>query len=530
MADESRDIPEEIGEYRVLTRIGAGGMAELFAGRTRGRGGYEKVVAIKRILPQMVSDETSVQMFFDEARISARLIHANIAQIYDLGVSNGAPFIALEYVHGVSLNVIMARFSRQERLASPSLSAYVVEKICAALDHAHSRRDDQGSPLGIVHRDVNPANVLCSFDGEVKLIDFGIAKAARRLQHTRTGYLKGKLAYMSPEQVRGLPVDHRSDIFAAGTLLYVLLTGVNPFRADSDVGTLERVRAAAPPPPRSIVSLIPPALEDVCVRAMSLDVEDRFEDAGQMEHVLHDYRLKNPFDRRRLAGWMRENLREEMDRSAQILRQAEQGTSTDHKSGEVALEEDQDETCIFAQYTPPADVYTETVQTPAPEQQAFETQPPRAPSSAVSDPMATAPETTSSARGGRRWSLILPLALGAVILAAVVAHLASPGPTPHAVDQADRTGREQPPRPVRAPTGGQPGPAADAGAATLDQTTVAVEPLVTADAGLDRGRDQAEAAVTRVRVRKRRRRPRRHKRRRRRRCRFGLAGSHDCCD
>ena len=215
-------------------------MAELFVGCTTGRRGFEKVVAIKRILPQMESDEASVQMFFDEARISAHLVHTNIAHVFDLGMSDGAPFIAMEYVHGVSLATIIAHITRRGRLASPSLAAYVLEKVNAALGHAHNRRDEQGRPLGIVHRDVSPSNVLCSFEGEVKLIDFGIAKAARRLQHTRTGYLKGKLAYMSPEQVRGLPVDHRSDIFAAGTLLYVMLTGVNPFRAETDTGTLER--------------------------------------------------------------------------------------------------------------------------------------------------------------------------------------------------------------------------------------------------------------------------------------------------
>ena len=344
-------------------------MAELFLGRTTGRGGYEKEVAIKRILPHMASDEGSIQMFFDEARISARLIHTNIAQIFDLGVSDGSPFIAMEYVHGVSLNEIMIRLDQQGRLAAPSLSAYVVEKICAALAHAHSRRDDEGLPLDIVHRDVSPSNVLCSYDGEVKLIDFGIAKAARRLQHTRTGYLKGKLAYMSPEQVRGLPVDHRSDIFAAGTLLYTLLAGVHPFRSDTDTGTLERVRLAAAPPPRTVVPDIPAALDAACVRALSLETEDRFADAGQMARTLEDYRSEHRFSRDQLAQWMKDNFAQELGRSADLLREAERGTTTDHTPSDgmaatLSLEENQDETSIFAHYPPTSDPLTDTLAGP----------------------------------------------------------------------------------------------------------------------------------------------------------------------
>ena len=498
MAEEKgRRIPDTIGEYRILARIGAGGMAELFAGRTAGRG-YGKVVAIKQILPHMASDEGSVQMFFDEARISARLAHSNIAQIFDLGISGGAPFIAMEYVHGVSLNGIMASIKKRGRIASPALAAYVMEKVCTALGHAHGCRDEDGKPLEIVHRDVSPSNVLCSFDGEVKLIDFGIAKAERRLQHTRTGYLKGKLAYMSPEQVRGLPVDHRSDIFAAGTLLYVMLTGLNPFRADTDTATLERVRLALAAPPRSVVPGIPSVMEEICVKAMSLDVEDRFEDARVMASALGAFRDENPFDRRLLAAWMRENFSDEMNRSAALLQQAERGTVTNHAAlADPSALDEQDETQIFARYTPPPDLHTATIQTPPPDEMSLEPPPPPA----VEEPL----RSGAGARG-----VVVLLALGVLALAATVIYLTSRIPAFYD-DQdgrskmdapASNVGRDAHVRPKNRPT--RPvlrvAPThADAGGPDLAPTT---QPPATPDAMLDNA-GTADSAATPVKLRQR---------------------------
>ena len=460
-AEGEPEIPERIGGYRVLDRIGRGGMAELFVGRTTGQAGFEKLVAIKRILPHLAADVDTIQMFLDEARISARLVHPNVAQIFDLGSSDGTHYIAMEYVHGVSLVAILEHLQQQERLAPTALTAYLVEKTCAALAHAHARRDEQGAPLHIVHRDVSPSNVLCSFEGDVKLIDFGIAKAAQRVQHTRTGLIKGKLSYMSPEQVRALPVDHRSDIFAAGTLLFELLTGVNPFRADSDAGTLERVRQAEAPPPSALVPQIPRALDAVCLRAMSIAPEDRYPDAGQMEHELARLRRQDPYDRRHLAGWLSRALPGQRRRGEALLRRAEQGTAAAHETPSaprLASDEVLDETNIYAPYPPaedPDDFHggpTALRPLVAPREQGSAGG--HTPSLAAGEEAAS---PNAAARGGSRvapWAL----AVAAVALAGVIAGVA--------LSMLSREANLPPPRPApaakfRAPAARTPDAATD---------------------------------------------------------------------
>src|SRR5215470_13007089 len=224
-------------------------MAEVFQAKSFGVEGFEKIIAIKRILPSMAEDGDFIGMFIDEAKIAGQLSHANICQIFELGRIADAHFIAMEYIWGKDLLQIQNRFRKLKQPMPVPMACYVAAKVCEGLDYAHRKRDAQGKPLHIIHRDVSPQNVLVSYEGEVKIIDFGIAKAAVRSSRTQHGILKGKFSYMSPEQVRGLPIDRRSDLFAIGTLLWECLTGERLFATDSDFATLEKVRAADVTPP-----------------------------------------------------------------------------------------------------------------------------------------------------------------------------------------------------------------------------------------------------------------------------------------
>jgi hypothetical protein len=261
-------------------------------------------------------------MFIDEARISARLNHSNIGQIFEFGKAGDSYFIAMEFIQGVDLRAIHKVFRKQKIPPLPEMGAYVIMNVCAALGYAHSRTGADGKPLNIIHRDLSPSNVLVSFEGEVKLIDFGIAKAAERLYVTVGANLKGKYAYMSPEQAFGQPLDHRSDIFGAGTLLFELLTGRNPFRAESDLETLQRVQAARVPPPTRVVKDVPRELEEICLKALSQSPDDRFASAGEMQEALEAYSRRTAFGSRRMGRWMKEAFREEMERALEVVREA----------------------------------------------------------------------------------------------------------------------------------------------------------------------------------------------------------------
>jgi serine/threonine protein kinase len=256
--------PVRFGPYLLLERVATGGMAEVFKAKKAGAGDF---VAIKRILPAIAQDPTFVEMFLDEARIAKELHHPNIARILDMGQVGRSPYLVMEYVYGRDLRAVLQRVrERGERVPAP-MACHVMSKVCEGLHHAHDKRDAQGEPLELVHRDVSPQNILVSTAGHVKLIDFGVAKAATKASKTHSGMLKGKLGYMSPEQVRGLPLDRRSDIFAAGIVLYELLTGERLFVGSTDFSTLERIRNVDIQPPSEVAADVPPELERIVLRA-----------------------------------------------------------------------------------------------------------------------------------------------------------------------------------------------------------------------------------------------------------------------
>src|SRR5690349_2498488 len=253
--------PVVYGKYQLLELLARGGMAEVFKAKSYGVEGFEKVLVIKRILPELGENPQFVEMFIAEAKIAVTLSHANIVQVFDLGRADESYFIAMEYVAGYDFATVLRRGRQLRRPVSQELAVFVVSELAKGLDYAHRRRDANLRPLSIVHRDVSPQNVLLSFEGEVKLTDFGIAKARTIVKdETEVGVLKGKYAYMSPEQARAEPVDARTDLYALGVVLYEALAGVNPFQADSSYETIRRVRDGQAPMLKSIARDVPDEL------------------------------------------------------------------------------------------------------------------------------------------------------------------------------------------------------------------------------------------------------------------------------
>lgn len=293
----------QVAQYRFVDRLAVGGMAEVFVAIAERSAGFEKPVVIKRLLPQLAANQRFRQMFLDEARIMASLQHGNIVQILDMGTVDGLPFLALEYVDGRDLMTVLQRAQDCNTWVPHGLMAYVVSEVCRALDYAHRKRDEQGNSLGIVHRDVNPANIFISHEGVVKLGDFGLAKSMGRLEKSDAGIVKGKVSYLSPEQAHGQAIDSRSDIFSLGTSLYEGTCGRRPFSTDIDADTIMAIREARYEPPSSVVPRFSPDLEAVIVRALQRDPDQRYATAGEMREDIARYlqNLPTPMDDRRLA-------------------------------------------------------------------------------------------------------------------------------------------------------------------------------------------------------------------------------------
>jgi serine/threonine protein kinase len=298
-------------------------MAEVWRGKMFGAGGSERLVAIKRVLPSIAEDNEFISMFIDEARISAQLAHVNIARIYEWGHISNSYFIAMEYIPGRDMRAIFDQCRRKGEPAPIPLVAHVVSRMCAGLDYAHHKKGNQGQDLNIVHRDISPQNVLISFEGEVKVIDFGIAKAAGKVTKTQAGILKGKFGYMSPEQARGLELDRRSDVFAIGVCLYEMLTGERLFVGDSDFIVLEKVRRAEVAPPSTYNKRIPEALEKIVLKALARDVGERYQYANELGDDLQRFLLASDtlFGREDLRRYMKATFAEDVESEQQRLRE-----------------------------------------------------------------------------------------------------------------------------------------------------------------------------------------------------------------
>jgi eukaryotic-like serine/threonine-protein kinase len=310
----SEPLPRRFGKYTLLRKIATGGMAELFLAIQKSVAGFEKLIVIKRILPAMNHDRGFIDMLLHEARIAATLSHANIVQIFDVGQVEGSYYIAMEHVHGEDLRSIVRQMRKKAVSEFPlEHTVAIMLAVCGGLAYAHEKRDLDGSPLNIVHRDISPQNVVVTFSGDVKIVDFGIAKSETNIhQETRSGKLKGKVPYMSPEQARGEAIDSRSDIFAVGVMLFELTTGKRLFKGQSEFETLKLICEREYPLPSQIRAGYPPELEAIVMRALAKDRNERYQSARDMQAALEAFvrRERIPVSNIALTEFM-QNLFEE---------------------------------------------------------------------------------------------------------------------------------------------------------------------------------------------------------------------------
>ncbi|WP_437532289.1 protein kinase [Sorangium sp. So ce726] len=313
-----------LGRYEILMPVAKGGMAAVWAARLQGTRGFRKIVAIKTMLPDVSDDPDFESMFLDEARVAARIRHPNVVEILDLGEEDDVLYIVMEWVDGETAGTLQKAAKRLGGIPQ-RIVLRIASQICAGLHNAHELRDDSGVLLDLVHRDISPANVLISTAGFVKIVDFGVAKSKGRLHVTRAGgIVKGKTPYLSPEQLGGLPIDRRSDIFSLGALLYVLTTGLHPFRAETELATIENITIKNPLPPRELNGAIHPELDRIILKALEKDPESRFSTCAEMQRAIDQVAstLGEPTTDEDVAAFVRQAIGEIQAKRAQELRDA----------------------------------------------------------------------------------------------------------------------------------------------------------------------------------------------------------------
>ena len=305
--------PLKFGKYWLTDRIAVGGMAELYRGKISGEEGFEKAVAVKKILPHLSAEQEAVSYFIDEARLAALLQHPNIVQIYDFGRLEDSYFIAMEYLFGKDLKTVLQCAEQRNMPLGLENALHIAVSVCSGLDYAHNMKDLQGHLLNIIHRDVSPQNIFLTYDGQVKIIDFGIAKAASRITNTRSGVIKGKVAYMSPEQAEGRDVDHRSDIFSVGILLYEMVTGRYMYEGDA-MDILSQAREARFTRAERVVRDLPECLVAVLDMALAKHPGDRYASCGEMLSDLEDciYHLSFRPNGQKLSQFMKGLFEDEL--------------------------------------------------------------------------------------------------------------------------------------------------------------------------------------------------------------------------
>jgi len=296
----------KLGHYELLHPLGVGGMAEVFKARTIGPAGFEREVVIKRILPAYGRDEDFVRMFADEARILGLIHHPNVVQAFEFGEEDGTLYLALEYVSGPSLSRILRALRAANRRMPPAIAAYIGREICRALDCVHRLEDENGARLEVVHRDVTPSNILITPWGGVKLLDFGVAKFASAAQLTREGTVKGKPAYLAPEQLQGKSIDGRVDLFALGIVMHEMLSLQHLFTGDSDLQTAKKIMEMKIPPLNAHRADVPEALEQIVLRALERDRRLRFDTAAEMARALDDFIVGSQLHLEEVAAFVRE--------------------------------------------------------------------------------------------------------------------------------------------------------------------------------------------------------------------------------
>jgi serine/threonine-protein kinase len=318
----------------LLDRIAFGGMAEIYRAKTFDAQGQPHLVAVKRVLAHLAEDDDFIQMLVDEAKIASVLRHQNIARVYEFARAHGEYFIAMEHVDGKDMRTVLERCRTKKKPIPPEHAAYIGAEVGAALHAAHSAIDTRNRPLRIIHRDVSPSNIICSYAGEVKLCDFGIAKATLSKVQTKTGVIKGKVKYMSPEQALGRKLDHRSDVFSLGSCLYEMLTRIPPFTATNEMDLLIKVRDAKFRPISELVQGIPPELEAICEKCLTRSRANRYQTAAEAEGDLRAFLRKfmPNYSRSHLGRFIRKMFAQEIERE---LRQLEEFVMTEDVSDDV---------------------------------------------------------------------------------------------------------------------------------------------------------------------------------------------------
>src|SRR3954468_14250601 len=331
------DAVRSLGRFQIIGRLATGGMAEVYLALSGELPGYRTLLVVKRILPHLASNRQFIGMFLDEARLAALLDHPNVVRIIEVGHDGEEYFLAMELVQGKPLSAVLRKATRERRPPSPALAAYVIAQAASGLGYAHALTDGDGRPLGVVHRDVSPQNVLISFEGAVKMIDFGVARAFGRVAHTSPGGLKGKIDYMSPEQASAEEVDHRADVFALGVVLWEALTGRRLFRRETELATMRAI-VDDPIPHPSDLGPVPPELDAIAMRALRKRRDGRFQSAQEMAMALEQYAFSQPgFSPSTLANYMKglfasESLQWRRTATAALDMEVEHPTDAHHPS------------------------------------------------------------------------------------------------------------------------------------------------------------------------------------------------------
>ncbi len=299
------DAVRRLGRFQIIGRLATGGMAEVYLALSGELPGYRTLLVVKRILPHLASNRQFIGMFLDEARLAALLDHPNVVRIIEVGHDGEEYFLAMELVQGKPLSAVLRKATRERRPPSPALAAYIIAQAASGLGYAHALTDGDGRPLGVVHRDVSPQNILLSFEGAVKLIDFGVARAFGRVAHTSPGGLKGKIEYMSPEQASAEEVDHRADVFALGVVLWEVLTGRRLYRRETELATMRAILDDPIPRPSEVAD-VPPELDAVVMRALRKRRDARFASAHEMAQALERFAFSNEgFSPLQVASYMK---------------------------------------------------------------------------------------------------------------------------------------------------------------------------------------------------------------------------------
>ena len=335
---------QQLGRYHLLDRIAFGGMAEIYRAKTFDANGQPHLVAVKRVLAHLAEDDDFIQMLVDEAKIASVLRHGSIARVYEFARAHGEYFIAMEHVDGKDMRTVLERCRSKKKPIPPEHAAYICAEVGSALHAAHSAVDSRGRPLRIIHRDVSPSNIICSYAGEVKLCDFGIAKATLSRVTTKTGVIKGKVKYMSPEQALGRKLDHRSDVFSLGSCLYEMLTRIPPFTATNEMDLLIKVRDAKYRAVSELMPGIPPELEQIADKCLTRSRANRYQTAAEVEGDLRAFLRKfmPNYSRSHLGRFIRKMFATEIERE---LRMLEEFVMTDEPSddvGESLMQPDED--------------------------------------------------------------------------------------------------------------------------------------------------------------------------------------------